>query len=157
MNTSSSDFSSGCESGWTTYLNYQSYSSSKSRGRRSMSMKMMCGDHYREEGENRGHGGGEDLSMVSDASSGPRQNNEEEEEEFFDGNECLSYRNSASEAKRKTKKNGKQRDGSQLDDTASSHSKNWQSSMYNNTAHGHESSAASLSKAKSSRKKLFGL
>uniref|UniRef100_A0A7N0SXG9 Uncharacterized protein n=1 Tax=Kalanchoe fedtschenkoi TaxID=63787 RepID=A0A7N0SXG9_KALFE len=153
MNTSSSDFSSGCESGWTTYLNQSGSSSKTTRRRRGMSMKMMCGE-YEEENWSKGYcGGEEDLSMVSDASSGPRQYQDEEEREGFGRSE---RNNSASEAQRKTKRNGKVRDRSQLDDTASSHSMNKQSSTYNNTANGHEGSAASLSKGKPIQKKYFG-
>ncbi|KAL9682859.1 hypothetical protein QQ045_014669 [Rhodiola kirilowii] len=140
MNTSSSDFSSGCESGWTQYF----VQSSSSKSRRTGSKKMM---------HNKGYGGGgeEDMSMVSDASSGPRQYNEEDED--FNRNEYSSYRNN----EQKINKNGKQRDRSQTADTASSHSKNKQPSMYySSTSYVQENSGASLSKAKPTRKKYFG-
>ncbi|CAM8938494.1 unnamed protein product [Rhodiola kirilowii] len=140
MNTSSSDFSSGCESGWTQYF----VQSSSSKSRRTGSKKMM---------HNKGYGGGgeEDMSMVSDASSGPRQYNEEDED--FNRNEYSSYRNN----EQKINKNGKQRDRSQTADTASSHSKNKQPSMYySSTSYVQENSGASLSKVKPTRKKYFG-
>ncbi|XP_051150993.1 protein SOB FIVE-LIKE 5-like [Andrographis paniculata] len=68
MNLSGSECSSGCESGWTRYLNHFSncgdpYNNNNSRSRGFVDEKgVYIDDDYDDD---------EDLSMVSDASSGP--------------------------------------------------------------------------------------
>lgn len=111
---STSECSSGCESGWTAYLDqssnstYEMYKSSK----RSKRVTLQDED--------------EDLSMVSDASSGPRHDNYHEEKD----NNCFrNYSYSVSASKQgnirkhdtKIKENkGKFVEDCCLDDTASS-------------------------------------
>ncbi|GLT93607.1 hypothetical protein SLE2022_113920 [Rubroshorea leprosula] len=123
MDISDSQCGSGCESGWTLYLDQSSLSSSFSKSKWwsfSGVVDEDCGGkgarvEYVEEGE-------EDLSMVSDASSGPRhycedaENCNEENGYFFPAP-------SASEFAKKSKSKKKIRENQQhsyLDDTASS-------------------------------------
>ena len=61
----SSECSSGCQSGWTTYLD--DHSSSYSRGTARFDGKAARQPYYCDYSEE------DDLSMISDASSGPRQ------------------------------------------------------------------------------------
>lgn len=115
MNISASECSSGCESGWTTYFDdhlsnsvgqYPKVVSHKNGRRRGVSV-------YEED---------EDMSMVSDASSGPRHYHEEGY--FYDESGYYSYQNT--EKKKNIKKVKEQRDAgnkqqdSCFDDTASS-------------------------------------
>lgn len=118
MNTSSSDFTSGCESGWTQYFDKSSSSSSSQKSPQTCNMIY---EDYFEQDKHNCYEGCEDLSMVSDASSGPRPYNDEE---------CFNHRNECSpetinKSSMKKNRNGKVREKSmtQLDDTASSHSK----------------------------------
>ncbi|XP_062210243.1 uncharacterized protein LOC133911833 [Phragmites australis] len=62
MAATSSECSSGCQSGWTTYLDDHSYSCGTTRLQGKAQQPYYC--EYSEE---------DDLSMISDASSGPRQ------------------------------------------------------------------------------------
>lgn len=111
---STSECSSGCESGWTAYLD-QSSNSTYDMYRSERSKRVTLRDED------------EDLSMVSDASSGPRHDNYHEEKD----NNCFrnfSYLVSASEQGKirkcdtKIKENkGKFIEDCCLDDTASSH------------------------------------
>ncbi|KAK3000505.1 hypothetical protein RJ639_022313 [Escallonia herrerae] len=96
MNISTSECSSGCESGWTMYLDQSSNS----------------GDRYRrtggEGGRSRGRNGNvgeedEDLSMVSDASSGPRHFQEDDQDYCFDHGGYFGGQ--AKKGKQKKKKN----------------------------------------------------
>ncbi|KAK3231210.1 hypothetical protein Dsin_003091 [Dipteronia sinensis] len=124
MNLSASQCSSsGCESGWTLYLDQSSLS------------KNQCysiGGIVDEEGNVRDHEKveeeeEEDLSMVSDASSGPRHYCEDDEDCFYE-NGCFSSPPSASELAKKSKnkkkkikeQHGRNQQHSYLDDTASS-------------------------------------
>lgn len=121
MNLSASQCSSsGCESGWTLYLEQSSHS------------KNQCysfgGEEYAERGARAGNEEEEedDLSMVSDASSGPRHYCEDDED-CFDVNGCFCSPHLASELAQKSKKKNKikehvrnQQHNSYLDDTASS-------------------------------------
>lgn len=101
MNPSTSEYSSGCESGWTTYLDQ--YSNSDTYYSRSFYT------NYEEKCIN--DDDGEDLSMVSDASSAPRN---------------LTYYSYVPEEKRKSKSKSKstriepKEQNLCLDDTASS-------------------------------------
>ncbi|XP_039023946.1 protein SOB FIVE-LIKE 6-like isoform X2 [Hibiscus syriacus] len=110
MNVSASQCGSGCESGWTLYLDQSSYS--QTRFQRS-------GNFVVEDEE-------QDLSMVSDASSGPRHY-------YQDYGECLDRNGSFCSVpatpepakkrrknKQKTKEHGSNQQHSYLDDTASS-------------------------------------
>ncbi|KAL2489174.1 hypothetical protein Fot_42466 [Forsythia ovata] len=67
MNISTSECSSGCESGWTMYLDQHSNSTDQySKGAFDKHYQRKGTNHVNEEED-------EDLSMVSDASSGPPQ------------------------------------------------------------------------------------
>ncbi|KAF5955496.1 hypothetical protein HYC85_008352 [Camellia sinensis] len=123
MNASTSECSSGCESGWTMYLDDYDHQSSysadqfKKNGGRDVSED--CGyksanvEDFDED---------EDLSMVSDASSGPPhvRGDEDDETEYF----CCGSSASEQANKRKKKKQFKAQRGKHqhlfLDDTASS-------------------------------------
>ncbi|KAK9271321.1 hypothetical protein L1049_026911 [Liquidambar formosana] len=122
MNIPSSEWSSGCESGWTLYLDQSSVSATQyQRG----------GGGVVDDEDYRGKGGKEDdnykeedLSMVSDASSGPPHFHEDDED--GDGHFCSAssaYSESSSKKskrKMKMKKHGSKEQHSYLDDTASS-------------------------------------
>lgn len=121
---SATHYCSGGESGWTMYLD-QSYTSEHHFGGG-------VGENYREkEAKVRAEEEDEeDLSMVSDASSGPPHYHEDNEECFYN-NGYSAYAFSASksaikcskEEKKKSKKgkqNGRNQQHSYLDDTASS-------------------------------------
>lgn len=103
MNISTSECSSGCESGWTTYLDQLSNSTNPYKNQ-----------NYQEKGGNVDDDEeDEDLSMVSDASSGPPNLHEPR---FY-----------ASEEKKKSKQKSKTKETKMmknqslcLDDTASS-------------------------------------
>uniref|UniRef100_A0A5B7CC41 Uncharacterized protein n=1 Tax=Davidia involucrata TaxID=16924 RepID=A0A5B7CC41_DAVIN len=121
MNISTSGCSSGCESGWTNYLDHSSNSADqfhKFGGG-------MVDENYRSKAANEevddDDDEDEDLSMVSDASSGPPHFHEDEDCSAENGYFC--YASSASEQAKKKKKikehKGKQQH-SYLDDTASS-------------------------------------
>ncbi|KAE8714383.1 hypothetical protein F3Y22_tig00110198pilonHSYRG00273 [Hibiscus syriacus] len=105
MNISASRCSSGCESGWTFYLGQSSYSRTWSGGE--------FADDFVVEDE------GEGLSMVSDASSGPRHYN------CQDYAECVDENGKNSRNKKKIKENCCNQQHSCLDDTASSPGKNF--------------------------------
>lgn len=121
--------SSGCESGWTLYLQHSSVSpddASYDRELDSPNRAFTKRSNDEEEDED------EDLSMVSDASSGPRHLHEEEEE-GYDKNGCGFYpyaieepspRNINSLTRKKKRenrcRNKAQQHSSLLDDTASS-------------------------------------
>ncbi|XP_042063779.1 protein SOB FIVE-LIKE 5-like [Salvia splendens] len=93
------EWSSGCESGWTLYLQQSSISTDESPTKRSNE--------------------DEDLSMVSDASSGPPQLHEEEN----DKNDCFfnyNYTTTVTKPLSKTRENRCRKKVQDLDDTASS-------------------------------------
>ena len=121
MNVSASQCGSGCESGWTLYLEQSSYSQTRCRN---------FGGNFDEDYGGKGARfvveDEEDLSMVSDASSGPRHYCEDYEE-------CLDEKGSfcsapaapeptkkSSKNKKKIKEYGSNQQHSYLDDTASS-------------------------------------
>jgi hypothetical protein len=105
MNISASQYSgSGCESGWTSYL----YQSSISKNQYQDFGGFVDGDFARVEDEQE-----EDLSMVSDASSGPPHYCE-------DGEFCCDKLAKKSKNKKKSREHGRSQQYSYLDDTASS-------------------------------------
>ncbi|KAK6277619.1 hypothetical protein POUND7_017942 [Theobroma cacao] len=122
MNVSASQCGSGCESGWTLYLDQSSYSQTRCQN---------FGANFDEDYGGKGtrfvvEDEEEDLSMVSDASSGPRHYCEDYEE-CLDKNGSFSSAPSAPELARKSSKNkkkinehGSNQQHSYLDDTASS-------------------------------------
>ncbi|KAF8410245.1 hypothetical protein HHK36_002770 [Tetracentron sinense] len=125
MNGSASECSSGCESGWTVYLDNSSLSANpcKRDGRfvdeNGVSGKDYEGKRTKVEDEE------EDLSMVSDASSGPPHFHEDED--YCDENGCFFSDSSAAALAKKSGKRQKieqhrrrQEHPSFLDDTASS-------------------------------------
>ncbi|KAK3029777.1 hypothetical protein RJ639_038219 [Escallonia herrerae] len=113
MNISTSECSSGCESGWTMYLDQSSNS----------------GDRYRrtggEGGRTKGRNGNvgeedEDLSMVSDASSGPRHFQEDDQDYCFDHGGYFGGQAKKGKQKKKVKESRGKQQNACLDDTASS-------------------------------------
>lgn len=123
MNISTSECSSGCESGWTMYLNQ--LSSSTDKYNRSIPVdgeyRRKGGNIYEDEEED------EDLSMLSDASSGPPHFQREEEEEEEDWSEEARYTCNVSAAQQKMNKHRmkvkdqrRMQQNFHLDDTASS-------------------------------------
>ncbi|XVF64202.1 hypothetical protein PTKIN_Ptkin09bG0149200 [Pterospermum kingtungense] len=119
MNVSPSQCAgSGCESGWTLYLDQSSCSQTRCQ---------KFGGNYNEdygaprfvvEDEEE-----EDLSMVSDASSGPRHYCEDYEECLVENGSFCSAHEAAkksSKNKKKIKEHGSNPQHSYLDDTASS-------------------------------------
>nr|GMD88948.1 GTP pyrophosphokinase [Ipomoea batatas]GMD91379.1 GTP pyrophosphokinase [Ipomoea batatas] len=132
MNISGSDeYSSGCESGWTMYLDqHTNYSA----------------DQYNSNATGAGVYGGkvafsgedEDLSMVSDASSGPPHFHDVDECYVQSDYVCYSSAFELRKGKQKKKKSEEQRGGKNqsyyLDDTASSPTTNFpmeNASLYN--------------------------
>nr|KYP57091.1 hypothetical protein KK1_003346 [Cajanus cajan] len=105
-----SQYSSASESGWTHYLDQSSLSENYFQKRGGVV-------EYEEKGAKM-EDSEEDLSMVSDASSGPPH---------YD-NQCycenwypyLSFTNKEHQKKKKAKENGRSKQSSPLDDTASS-------------------------------------
>lgn len=118
MDISASQYSGASESGWTHYLDQSSLSQSyfPRRGGINVEYEEGKGARRMEESEEE-----EDLSMVSDASSGPPH---------YDNNECYcenwypyisSTTKESQKKKKKVKEYGKsQQQPSPLDDTASS-------------------------------------
>ncbi|KAL3840497.1 hypothetical protein ACJIZ3_025088 [Penstemon smallii] len=125
MNVSTSECSSGCESGWTMYLDH--FSNSNDYYNRGDFVKSTYNEYGRKEEED-DDDDDEDLSMVSDASSGPPHNHEYQkqssETQYFYGGNASSF----SQGKMKKKLNNKTKDqmvyckeqNMCLDDTASS-------------------------------------
>ncbi|KAL8494581.1 hypothetical protein ACS0TY_025416 [Phlomoides rotata] len=110
MNLSNSECSSGCESGWTTYLDQFSDSTNLNTKNYIINYEEEKGGNLNEEDE--------DLSMVSDASSGP-PNLRKGAPHYY------GYASSAQEDMKKKKSKSKEIMKMQqnvcLDDTASSH------------------------------------
>ncbi|CAK9155440.1 unnamed protein product [Ilex paraguariensis] len=167
MNISTSECSSGCESGWTMYLDQSSNSADQCDRVGFPINDEDCrskGENVVEEEEEED----EDLSMVSDASSGPPQFHENGDF-FYDTSSHFCFASSTSEQanKRKQKtriKNGVKQQNSYLDDTASSpflsFSKNIDLSNNEASMRGvqgvSQDSSATHSKGKSALKKHFG-
>ncbi|CAI8599344.1 unnamed protein product [Vicia faba] len=115
-----SEYNSESESGWTNYLNHSSFSeehfNSKSVDYEDYDGKRATMEEKDEE---------EDLSMVSDASSGPPHYHVEED---YQQSYCVNWNDSSSskESKKKVNEHGrKSQQSSPLDDTASSHVLNY--------------------------------
>ncbi|KAJ6954838.1 hypothetical protein NC652_006321 [Populus alba x Populus x berolinensis] len=146
MNVSASEYSGGgCESGWTSYLNQSSNSKHQYQGGFG---GFVDGDYARVEEDQE-----EDLSMVSDASSGPPQYCED------DGYGCDKLAKK-SKSKKKSKEHGRSKQHSYLDDsTASSPALGKKVNNEGTTEHGLEFSqgfSATHFKGKSSLKKHLG-
>nr|CAB3496777.1 unnamed protein product [Digitaria exilis] len=119
MAAASSECSSGCQSGWTTYLDdHSSYSNSYGTGRfhgKARRQPYYCDDYSEED----------DLSMISDASSGPRQQSSTGNDVQGGGAAAVAHANAerrgrreaAAAARRQSKRAA---NASQLEDTASS-------------------------------------
>ncbi|KAF8112343.1 hypothetical protein N665_0065s0113 [Sinapis alba] len=115
----SSEWSSGCESGWTLYLDHSVSSSSGPSCFRDISgfenrrrSKDSWNQNYVHQEEDEDE---ESLSMISDASSGPRNMFEE------DSVKILNNVGSKMQSKREKKRRDYEKMNSVLDDTASSH------------------------------------
>lgn len=115
MNTSTSDYSSGCESGWTMYLDQNSNSTDPySRDFYAKYEEKAAYTYAIEEEDD------EDLSMVSDASSGPPHCRHYENSQYYGyATEDKTKSKSKSKNKSSTRKEPKQQSLC-LDDTASS-------------------------------------
>ncbi|KAJ6344822.1 hypothetical protein OIU76_006369 [Salix suchowensis] len=144
MNISASQYSgSGCESGWTSYLNQSTISRNQYQGFDGF----VDGDCARVEDEQ-----DEDLSMVSDASSGPPHYCEDDE---F----CCDKQAGKSKNKKKSREYGRGQQYSYLDDTASSPALSKKVNNEGPTEHVPEFSqgfSATHFKGKSSLKKHLG-
>ena len=117
MNISASQCSSGCESGWTLYLDQSSVSGNDCR-RDGRVVDEDCGRKNAEEVGQQDEE--EDLSMVSDASSGPPHFHKDED--GFDANGCFFSTSVVAKKsqKKKVKDPSTRQQHSPLDDTASS-------------------------------------
>ncbi|KAG5543662.1 hypothetical protein RHGRI_016426 [Rhododendron griersonianum] len=102
-NFSTSECSSGCESGWTMYLDQSSNSADQFQKASSTGFKAANEEEYDED---------EDLSMVSDASSGPRHF--QEDEDSFNGNGYLCSVSGQANKKKKKKNVKEQRSKKQF-------------------------------------------
>ncbi|XP_062098944.1 protein SOB FIVE-LIKE 5-like [Humulus lupulus] len=93
MNISASKFSaSGCESGWTHYLD-ESNISEADKFKRDHKEENDCG--YEEEEEEEVEEEEEDLSMVSDASSGPPHYHEDDHDQhYYENGSYISFSSS---------------------------------------------------------------
>ncbi|XP_038716588.1 uncharacterized protein LOC120009924 isoform X2 [Tripterygium wilfordii] len=116
MDMSGSQWTSGCDSGWTLYLDQSSYSKTQCHSFGGAEEEAYRGG----EGARMEHDEEDDLSMVSDASSGPRHCNAD-----HDG--CSGELEKGNKRNNKKKKKVKSREHctnphqySSLDDTASS-------------------------------------
>nr|XP_017241783.1 PREDICTED: uncharacterized protein LOC108214343 isoform X1 [Daucus carota subsp. sativus] len=147
-NMSTSECSSGCESGWTAYLDHTSATTAYQYDQNQWRSIGLNVDQQNPETE--------DLSMVSDASSGPRC--------MQDGDRSSAYFSASASGleqvkkKQKSKVKDKKLQDTHLVDTASSpvaknkfgHSTNQASMMQN------QSSSATQQKGKSGLRKHFG-
>ncbi|XP_027093468.1 protein SOB FIVE-LIKE 5 [Coffea arabica] len=117
MNLSASEYSNGCASGWTRYLD--PFSSSADQCNRSLPFNdysLGKGAYLYEDEED------EDLSMLSDASSGPphiHQDEDSSEETRYASGISVSEPKK-SKHKKKAKQQRKKQQNLHLDDTASS-------------------------------------
>lgn len=121
MDISDSECGSGCESGWTSYLEQSSFLNSKWQSFSGVVDEDYVGKgarlEYKREDE-------EDLSMVSDASSGPRHYCEEDYDDCLGENgNCFPAPSASVSAKGSSKSKKKIKENqhhSYLEDTASS-------------------------------------
>ncbi|CAL2233919.1 unnamed protein product [Prunus armeniaca] len=113
MNISPSQCNSGCESGWTHYLDQSYFSQSQFQRAGAIADYEGAKTEVEEEEE-------EDLSMISDASSGPPHYHDLDEDCLYE-NGCSFSVSWGSKLGKKGKKKGKESGREQhLDDTASS-------------------------------------
>ncbi|KAG5573409.1 hypothetical protein H5410_063175 [Solanum commersonii] len=148
---------SECESGWTMYFDELSYSSDQFNGVKGRSIY---------DGRGRSAYVDEDLSMVSDASSGPPHNNFHENKEFCcEENGNFLYTSETENTKEKQKREMKEQSGKKqnlyLDDTASSPVSTFQkdnTGFYNDTTYMEQvaGNSGTYSKGKSVLGKHFG-
>ncbi|KAK1366921.1 Peripheral-type benzodiazepine receptor-associated 1 [Heracleum sosnowskyi] len=147
---STSECSSGCESGWTTYLDHSSVSAYQYDKSYWRSMGLNVDQQT------------EDLSMVSDASSGPRYvYDEDNSSAYFSASASgLVFEQQQGTKKQKNKIKGMKNEDAYLDDTASSPVfKNKLSHSINQGSMVQESNqdySATQHKGKSALKKGFG-
>ncbi|KAM0968261.1 hypothetical protein ACFX2A_016936 [Malus domestica] len=119
MNISPSQYNSGCESGWTSYLDQSSYLSQsqfQKPGGFADYVETKEEEEKEEEEEEE-----EDLSMVSDASSGPPHYHDFDEDCVYEDGSSFSVSwgsKLGKKSKKKSKGNGSRE--LHLDDTASS-------------------------------------
>ncbi|KAI8014036.1 hypothetical protein LOK49_LG05G03262 [Camellia lanceoleosa] len=109
MNASTSECSSGCESGWTMYLDDYDHQSSYSADQfKKNGGRVVSEDCGYKSANVKDFDEDEDLSMVSDASSGPPhvREDEDDETEYF----CCGSSASEQANKRKKKRNSKNRE-----------------------------------------------
>jgi len=112
MDTLASECSSGCESGWTLYLDHSLNAS------QSHTPSLGCYEETKhKKSQNIEDSDEEDLSMVSDASSGPPHH-----DSYFNAQDCSASKPTKLVAKRSKKRQKVQENNIQqhLDDTASS-------------------------------------
>ncbi|KAK4374359.1 hypothetical protein RND71_005036 [Anisodus tanguticus] len=159
MDISGSECTSECESGWTTYFDEFSYSSNH--------FNEVKGRNIYEINDGRGKSAyvDEDLSMVSDASSGPPHNFHEDKELCCEENGYMLYPYETENTKAKQRTKIKEQSGKKqniyLDDTASSPVSNFpkdNTSFYNDTTYMEQVAGYSgtYSKGKSVMGKHFG-
>ncbi|KAK6116024.1 hypothetical protein DH2020_008293 [Rehmannia glutinosa] len=114
MNLSNSEYSSGCESGWTMYLDQLSNISTNDPFVTNFEGKKSVNEDYEDE----------DLSMVSDASSGPPHYFHEYDEKYetlcFSAHEDKKKSREKSKTKETIINKAKKQHNLCLDDTASS-------------------------------------
>ncbi|KAL8141077.1 hypothetical protein V2J09_007098 [Rumex salicifolius] len=129
ISSASSEWSSGCDSGWTFYLNE---SISQSPNQHQKSSRKSFHDHHHHQNYTPNidddEDGEEDLSMVSDASSGPPHIHYEEQ--------CKEINNGFGFRYSSSKKN-KAKENSFLDDTASSSALNYPNGCINQSNNQH--------------------
>ncbi|XP_065847399.1 protein SOB FIVE-LIKE 5-like [Euphorbia lathyris] len=136
--------SSGCESGWTLYLDQSSISKNQYHHHHHHIDNARLEDDEEEEEE--------DLSMVSDASSGPPHYSE-----LDYGDYCFDPHNKKKIHKTKNKsKHTNQHQFSYLDDTASSHVFTKKEASMENVLEFSQGFSATHFKGKSSLKNHFG-
>ncbi|CAJ2630407.1 unnamed protein product [Trifolium pratense] len=122
MSAYDSECSSGCESGWTLYLEH-SYGDTKYIG----GTEGYYGKHKDKRVTNEYSEGVEDLSMVSDASSGPPHLPYDDDDAYFNEKHNVVKQNKSGSKKQKVRENkqhlvqDQQNLPSFLHDTASSH------------------------------------
>ncbi|KAL3514370.1 hypothetical protein ACH5RR_027087 [Cinchona calisaya] len=120
MNTSTSEYSEGCESGWTMYLDQLS-SSANQCNRSNMPLDIHCrskGVYVNEDDDE-----GEDSSMISDASSGPPHFHQDEyssEATRYNSTISASEQKRGKHRKKVKEQHKKNQQNFHLDDTASS-------------------------------------
>ncbi|XP_059287316.1 protein SOB FIVE-LIKE 5-like [Lycium barbarum] len=159
MDISGSECTSECESGWTMYFDEFSYSSDQFNGVKGRSVCEI--DEYR----GKSTYVVEDLSMVSDASSGPPHNFHEDKEYNYEENGYMFYPSVTENTKAKQRRNMNEQSGKEqnlyLDDTASSPVSDFQkdtTGFYNDTTYMEQVAGYSgtYSKGKSVLGKHFG-